>query len=266
MWRAPGLPVCVIMSLPGPARIAELTRAAWVVYAYPQAVLAGADPALLLSWLSDDERERHARFRFQDDREAYLVAHALTRRALGQVAGVAPSALSFQAGEHGRPEIAGPSCALALRFNLSHTRGLVACGVACGHDIGVDVERIDREVALLGVARHVFSERENAGLSSLSGSVQRLRFFELWTLKEAYVKAIGKGLAAPLKSISFLPEASDPVAVHFAEQALDDPSAWCFRRHEPGPNHRLAVALRAGPLAAVSFNEVSASQLVDWVL
>jgi 4'-phosphopantetheinyl transferase len=179
------------------------------------------------------------------------------------VAGVAPNELSFHIGEHGRPEIAGPSRALALRFNLSHTRGLVACGVACGHDIGVDVERIDREVALLGVARHVFSERENAGLLSLSGSAQRLRFFELWTLKEAYVKAIGKGLAAPLKSISFLPEANDPVAVHFAEQALDDPSAWCFRRHEPGPGHRLAVALRAGPLAAVSFGEVSASQLVD---
>jgi 4'-phosphopantetheinyl transferase len=251
------------MSFPGPACIADLTRAAWVVYAYPQVILAGADPALLLAWLSDGERERHARFRFEEDREAYLVAHALTRRALGHVAGVAPNELSFSIGEHGRPEIAGPSRALALRFNLSHTRGLVACGVACGHDIGVDVERIDREVALLGVARHVFSERENAGLLSLSGSAQRLRFFELWTLKEAYVKAIGKGLAAPLKSISFLPEAHDPVAVHFAEQALDDPSAWCFRRHEPGPGHRLAVALRAGPLAAVSFGEISASQLVD---
>jgi 4'-phosphopantetheinyl transferase len=251
------------MSLPGPACIAELTQAAWVVYAYPQAILAAAAPERLLAWLSDDERERHARFRFEEDRDVYLVAHALTRRALGQVAGVAPNQLSFQVGEHGRPEIAGPSGALALRFNLSHTRGLVACAVALGHDVGVDVERIDREVALLGVARHVFSERENAGLLSLSGSAQRLRFFELWTLKEAYVKAIGKGLAAPLKSISFLPEPNDPVAVHFAEQTLGDPSAWCFRRHEPGPGHRLAVAVRAGPLAAVSFKEVSAAQLVE---
>jgi 4'-phosphopantetheinyl transferase len=246
----------------GPTRITEPTSAAWVWYAYPERILASSERAPLLSLLSEDERDRHGRFRFEHDRDQYLVAHVLTRRVLSRLAGVAPSDLHFDVAEHGRPEIAGPSSASSLRFNLSHTRGLVACGVSRGCDIGVDAERIDREVALLGVAKHVFSEREVAGLESLAGAEQRLRFFELWTLKEAYVKAIGKGLAAPLKSISFAPEQLDPVPVHFDSAASDDPAAWCFRRYATGPSHRLAVAVRAGPLAAVSFAELSAGQLL----
>jgi 4'-phosphopantetheinyl transferase len=251
-----------MMSLPGPVRIAELTHAAWVWYAHPEQILASTARAPLLELLSEDERSRHARFRFEHDRDQFLVAHALTRCVLSELAGITPSELEFSVGEHGRPELAGPGCALAWRFNLSHTRGLVACGVALGSDIGVDAEYIDREVALLGVAKHVFSEREIAGLESLSGAEQRLRFFELWTLKEAYVKAIGKGLAAPLKSISFAPEQLDPVPVHFDSAASDDPSAWCFRRYATSPSHRLAVAVRAGPMATVRFGEISARQLL----
>jgi 4'-phosphopantetheinyl transferase len=248
------------------ARIEALRDAALVVYARPDAILADAPRAPLLASLSEDELDRHARFRFEHDRDAYLVAHALTRRLLGELAGVDAKALRFITTEHGRPELAAPSCALSLRFNLSHTRGLVACGVTRDTDIGVDTEHVDRNVQLLGVARHVFSEREIAGLESLSEAAQRSRFFDLWTLKEAYVKAIGKGLAAPLRAITFAPEQPDPVPVHFDSEAADDAGAWCFRRHTPSPSHRLAVALRAGPSAAISFREIAAAQLLGSLL
>jgi 4'-phosphopantetheinyl transferase len=170
--------------------------------------------------------------------------------------------LRFVAAEHGRPELAAPEQACAWRFNLSHTRGLVACGVAREREIGVDVEHVDRRVELLAVARHVFSPREIAGLEALSGEAQRSRFFDLWTLKEAYIKAIGKGLAAPLRAITFAAETADPVPVHFDVEARDDASSWCFRRHQPGSQHRLAVALRATATAAVSFNEIALDQLL----
>jgi 4'-phosphopantetheinyl transferase len=240
----------------------QLDGAAWVVYARPAAILAETAPAPLLSWLSQDERDRYARFHFDDDRDAYLVAHALTRRLLAVNAGVEPAELCFEPTENGRPEIAAPLAALELRFNLSHTRGLVACAVTRKRAIGVDAEHIDRRVELLGVARRVFSPREIAGLEKLSGEPQRVRFFELWTLKEAYVKAIGKGLAGPLRAISFAPEQIDPVPVHFDPEAADDPTAWCFRRHAPSANFRLAVALRARPSAAASFSEVDARELL----
>jgi 4'-phosphopantetheinyl transferase len=240
----------------------QLDGVARVVYARPAAILAVTSGAQLLAWLSQDERDRHARFHFDDDRDAYLVAHALTRRLLASSAGVDPAELCFERTENGRPEISAPQAALELRFNLSHTRGLVACAVTLNRAIGVDVEHIDRRVELLGVAHRVFSPREIAGLEMLSGDAQRVRFFELWTLKEAYVKAIGKGLAGPLGAISFAPEQVDPVPVHFDPEAADDPTAWCFRRHAASPNFRLAVALRADPSAAASFSEVDASELL----
>jgi 4'-phosphopantetheinyl transferase len=239
-----------------------LDQAAVVLYARPEVILASAPNEALLAVLSADERERHARFHFRSDRDAYLVAHTLTRRMLASLAGVEPHELEFRAAEHGRPELAAPARACELSFNLSHTRGLVACAVARGCSVGVDTEHLDRGVELLGVARRVFSDRELAGLYPLSGEAQRRRFFDLWTLKEAYVKAIGKGLAAPQRAISFAPEQTDPVPVHFERAAADDPAVWCFRRHIPGPNYRLAVALRAGPTAAISFREVNAQQLL----
>jgi 4'-phosphopantetheinyl transferase len=241
----------------------QLDGVSRVLYARPEVILASADRAALLACLSQDERERYARFHFDEDRDIYLVAHALTRRLLAATAHVEAAELRFRATEHGRPEIAGPEPALALRFNLTHTRGLVACGVTRDSDIGVDAERVDRHVQLLGVGRHVFSKREMAGLEALQGEDQRQRFFDLWTLKEAYVKATGKGLGSPLRAITFLPSAVDPVPVHFDPEVSDDPADWCFRRHVPSPNLRLAAALRAGCRAEISFREIDSAELLD---
>jgi 4'-phosphopantetheinyl transferase len=230
--------------------------AAEIAYARPEVILAAHSRETLLAGLSDDERARHARFKFESDRDIYLVAHALVRRMLANVTGARPDALSFVAGEHGRPEIAAPSVATPFRFNLSHTHGLVACAVTRASDIGVDVEYVERKVELLNVANHVFSAREVQSLAALSGEAQRERFFELWTLKEAYIKAIGTGLSAPLRSITFEPAAPDPVPVHFGPEVADDHARWCLRRFHVGPVHRLALALAAPRDVEVECTEV----------
>jgi len=235
---------------------------ATIAYARPETILGALSRETLLEWLGREERERHARFRFERDRDIYLVAHALLRRMLARVTGVAPEALEFSAGEHGRPEISAPEGATAFRFNLSHTHGLVACAVCRGADIGVDVEYCERRVELMGVAKHVFSETEVAGLAALSGGAQRDRFFELWTLKEAYIKAIGKGLSAPLRSITFDPTRPDPVPVSFGPAVADDASRWCLRRFVVGREHRLALCLDAEPDAPVHCEEILPAELV----
>ncbi|HKU42779.1 MAG TPA: 4'-phosphopantetheinyl transferase superfamily protein [Polyangiales bacterium] len=230
---------------------------ACVSYAFPSTILEAHSREVLIAQLSDEERTRHARFRFESDRDIYLVAHVLTRRMLSALTGVPAAALEFLAGEHGRPEICAPDAARPYRFNLSHTHGLVACGVTRERDIGVDVELCSRKVELLGVARQVFSPQEIAGLTALEGLAQRERFFELWTLKEAYIKAIGKGLSAPLRSITFEPAASDPVPVRFDRDVADDHSRWCLRRFRVGDEHRLALALAADRSALVHCAEAS---------
>jgi 4'-phosphopantetheinyl transferase len=228
---------------------------ATIAYARPETILAVHSRERLLEGLSADERERHARFRFETDRDIYLVAHSLVRRMLSRITGAAPHALAFVPGEHGRPEIVSPDPATAFRFNLSHTHGLVACAVTRAADIGVDVEYVERKVELMNVATHVFSPREVDGLAALSGGEQRERFFELWTLKEAYIKAIGKGLSAPLRSITFEPERPDPVPVHFEAEVEDDHARWCLRRFQVGPMHRLALALAADRDAEIECRE-----------
>jgi 4'-phosphopantetheinyl transferase len=226
-----------------------------IAFARPEAILAVHGRETLLAGLSDDERVRHARFRFESDRDIYLVAHALVRRMLARIAGAPPESFGFLAGEHGRPEISSPELARAFRFNLSHTHGLVACAVTRAADIGVDVEYVDRKVEMMSVANHVFSPVEVEGLAALSGEAQRERFFELWTLKEAYIKAIGKGLSAPLRAITFDPVGPDPVSVRFGAEVADDDARWCLRRFEVGSAHRLALALAASRDARIGCQE-----------
>jgi 4'-phosphopantetheinyl transferase len=244
------------------AKLSDLSSSAHVAYAYPRTILEFDVRPQLMAALSDDERARYTRFRFDDDRDTYLVAHALTRGLIAGLCGCALADVQFELGERGRPELIAQAGRPALRFNLSHTRGFVACAFTASADIGVDVEYADRKVEILAVAKHVFSARERSALEALSGVEQRERFFDLWTLKEAYVKAIGKGLAAPLRAISFAPEQPDSVPVHFTSEVADNADDWCFRRLKPHSDYRLAVAFRAGRDAAVSFEEYVRAELL----
>jgi 4'-phosphopantetheinyl transferase len=216
-----------------------------VFYAFTEAL---ADPELARrcrAAISAEESAREQRFRFQDDRDSYLLAHALCRTVLAQLCGAEPLALRFEAGEHGRPELISPRCDPRLRFNISHTRGLVACAVALEHDVGVDVERLERRVQIDQLAASVFSDAERAALERLADDARRARFFELWTLKEAYIKAVGKGLALRLSAITLELEAAAPPRIAFAPPVDDDPRAWWLHVRQLAPGYMLAAALRA---------------------
>jgi 4'-phosphopantetheinyl transferase len=168
--------------------------------------LAGlaADAAVL----DDAERARAARFRFDADRETYRAAHVLLRRALSALAPPAPARWRFVAGSHGRPEIDTAACpaAAGLRFNLSHGRGLVCCAVTRAAPVGVDGEcrRPLRDRAAL--AERFFAPSEAAAVHAAEGAgsdAAAERFYAFWTLKEAYVKALGLGLSMGLDRFAF---------------------------------------------------------------
>ena len=188
--------------------------------------------------LDDAERERAERFHFEADRQSYIAAHALTRLTLSRYVDRPPEALGFVAGAHGKPEIDDGS----LRFNLSHTRGLVAVAVARAGDLGVDVERVDPRRLGLDLADRFFAPAECAHLRSLPAAAQTDAAYAFWTLKESYIKAIGLGLACPLDAFHFVLE---PLGVNFSPRLADDPARWLFRRWRPTPNHVMALALRS---------------------
>ena len=204
------------------------------------AVAAEHWPALE-ALLEESERQRAARFHFERDRLTYVAAHALGRRLLSHWAGGVPQDWRFSVGDHGKPEVLCPEGAPALRLNLSHTRGLAAAALTVDNDIGIDVEWLGRHTDCLGLGQRFFAASECELLRAAPAERLVETFLALWTLKEAYVKAIGKGLAQPLDSFSFTPE---PPAISFADPTADDPARWLFRQVRPTGRHLLALALR----------------------
>lgn len=220
--------------------------------------VAEAEWPRLAALLDDGERTRAARFHFDHDRKCYIAAHALGRALLSSWAGSDPRAWRFQVGDHGKPEVLSPSGGPRLRLNLSHTRGLAAAVLTEDHDIGIDVEWLDRRAPTMDLAQRFFAQAECAQLDGLAEDAFVERFLGFWTLKEAYVKAIGKGLAQPLDSFAFTLE---PLAIAFADAGADNPAAWSFRRFIPTPRHLMAVALRAPEPVAVTVEERRAGEL-----
>jgi 4'-phosphopantetheinyl transferase len=202
-----------------------------------------------LAVLSDDERARATRFHFERDRNSYVLAHALARTLLGRLTGVEPRALRFALGPHGRPELEWPASSPRLRFNISHTHGLVACALALEHDIGVDVEHVERRLEIGRVAPSVFSPDERRALATLEGEALRTRFFQLWTLKEAYIKARGMGLALPLREITFQLDGREQPALALGLALGDSAERWWLDVRPLGDCHMLALALASRPRA-----------------
>lgn len=199
-----------------------------------------------LDLMNPQELERNQRYRFAADRFADCVTRALARTVLSHYTGVAPASWSFAKGAHGKPEIDTPQPELPLRFNLSHTHRYVVCAVALECDLGVDIECVTRSNNVLAIADHYFSAREIQDLFALPKTGQENRFYDYWTLKEAYLKARGEGISLGLKNFSFDLVSGADIAIHFTPAIADDPARWLFRLLSPCPDHRLAVALKAG--------------------
>ncbi len=200
-------------------------------------------PALL----TGAERARQQRFRFAEDRRRDLAARALARTVLSRYAPVAPQAWVFEADAHGRPRIAAPRTAAPLEFNIAHSGDLVVVGVAPGNPLGVDAEHLARATDTTRLERY-FSPLEIEQLRALPAHARRLRFFELWTLKESYLKARGVGLRLPLHSLAFEFPASGAVRLSLAAGIADSASRWALAQFRLRDAYVLAVcAERVGP-------------------
>ncbi|WAP67159.1 4'-phosphopantetheinyl transferase family protein [Jiella pelagia] len=211
-----------------------------------------ADPALAdepraaawLPLLNPAERARYERYRVEGARREYLTGRALVRASLSRYADVDPADWRFEANRYGRPSVAAEQAHLApgLVFNLSHTRGLVALAVGRDCDLGVDVEWIDRDNELAKLCDRYFAPSEAAYARAGEGAELKERFFAFWTLKEAYIKARGMGLALPLDGFAYDITGEAPT-IRFEPTCPDDPGRWRFMRRAMGPVHRLALAI-----------------------
>ena len=209
----------------------------------PETLTDPAELARCRALITNDERDKVDRFRFARDRQTALIARVLVRTTLSRYCDVPPDGWRFWITAHGRPEIESPSS--TLRFNLSHTHGLIVCLVTLDREVGVDVECLDRANRWLDLAERFFAPREAAALRRLEASDRPTRFLEYWTLKESYVKARGLGLTIPLNGFSFDLPASAPghLRIRFTPAVDDNDARWQFTLERFGGNHLVATAV-----------------------
>lgn len=202
-------------------------------------------------WLDARERETADGFVFERDRRQYLVAHTFVRRVLAIETALPESELVIWRSSRGRPFLRVPAGGLprggpGLDFNLSHTNGYNLFGVVRGTPIGVDIERLDRDNRALRTIAQTFTRTEQAWVAEAEqGTPRGRRVIRLWTLKEAYAKARGLGLALPFDTFSFT-LADDHGVTGFSPPRDDREGRWRFVELEPVPDVLAAVVVGAG--------------------
>lgn len=216
------------------------------VYIWLQNTESLGDEGLALAGqvLSEEERARRDRFRLREDQRDYAAAHSLLRWSLSKhCPGRHPSAWLFEKDDLGKPYLdKGDGKALAMEFSLSHTRGLVACAISPVR-VGIDVERVRQNVDYEEIAQSSFSHQEIEALEQLPAGARRARVLELWTLKEAFLKATGRGLSGGLDSMWFDIQPSGVVRF-YPPRDVDD-GCWKFALFAPYQEVWIAVAVES---------------------
>jgi 4'-phosphopantetheinyl transferase len=187
--------------------------------------------------LSDDERRRAARLVMPGHGARFVAARAGLRRILADFLGRDPTALRFGLGPHGKPHVED---AADLAFNLSHSDNLAAAAVTRGMPVGVDIERI-RPVAD-GLAARFFARLESDALGRIAPAARTAAFHACWTRKEAYIKALGTGLATRLDSFAVSLDPSDPARLLWVDGDADAPRRWQMHGFTPAEGFAGAIA------------------------
>lgn len=156
---------------------------------------------VLRQTLAPAEQARAGRYYFQSDRDRFVIARGALRHLLGKYLGVEAKAVTFAYDTGGKPKLADAVNGKEVSFNLSHSGDWIALAFARGHRLGIDIERIRPEVNYDQIAQRFFSVSEWRALRVLPAPLRPSYFFRLWTCKEAYLKAIGQGLAFPLSQV-----------------------------------------------------------------
>lgn len=175
--------------------------------------------------LSPDQRDRAAHFFAERDRTRFHNAHTALRHILARYARIQPRALEFRVNAYGKPSLVN---APGIEFNLAHSHSFALIAVASS-PLGIDIERVRADFDVIALAHRFFAPAETALVRADPG-----RFFEFWTRKEAFIKAIGMGVSFPLQGFD---TCADRVNIY----SPTDSAAWYVQTLRPDQDYIAAL-------------------------
>jgi 4'-phosphopantetheinyl transferase len=204
----------------------------------------------LAACLPDEERQRASHFHFERDRRRFIVARAHLRQLLAARLGIQPRSVEFAYGPFGKPGLAAASAAMDWRFNVSHSRDIAVFAFCHGREVGIDIEAIHPMRDAETVAAHFFSRREHDAYLALHPRDREMGFFNCWTRKEAFIKAIGDGLRYPLDhfDVSLAPE--EPARILRVANMDGNDCGWSLRSFSPLAGYVTALVIERCRAAA----------------
>jgi len=204
--------------------------------------------APLRSLLEPEEVERSERFRFDVHRRRFIVRRGRLRQLVGAYLGLEPARVRFVYGPKGKPSIEPSQLAAAglegLELNLSDSADLAVYAFTRGLELGVDVEVLKPMPDALGISESFFATEEREVLREVPEERRSEAFFNCWTRKEAYIKAIGEGLSEPLDRFCVTLAPGDRARFLHIGGSRDEASAWSLLHFVPTPGAVGALAFR----------------------
>ena len=196
--------------------------------------------------LSSDELVKAGRFHFEKDQKRFIAARGILRRILGHYLDMNPHDIRFEYTSHGKPLLAGISGNDTISFNLTHSGAFALYAITRGKDIGIDIERVRDDVDMYQITQRFFSQGEINSLKQIDENKRLELFFQYWTRKEAFLKAMGEGITFPMEQcdVSLVNgRVLSPVTLLGINR---ENSCWHVQDLFPGRVYTAAIAVEGG--------------------
>lgn len=199
--------------------------------------------------LSKEEKESASKYRFTRDRDCSIIARGALRTLLGNYLKQSPERIKFQFGTHGKPSLNELS---DIEFNVSHSTNAIVLAFVQHNSIGIDVEYIKRNIEVKKIAKHFFSKEEIMSLFSMDESYYKQAFYNCWTRKEAFIKALGSGLSFPLDQFVVSLDSTKEAALLDTKWDEKEKDNWVLKSFEPAQDYIGAVTVK-GKVSDIQF-------------
>jgi 4'-phosphopantetheinyl transferase len=187
--------------------------------------------------LSSDEQVRADRFRFEQERQRFIVGRGILRIILGRYLNSPPEKIEFAYHARGKPFLSDGLLPPGLRFNLSHSEEMALLAVVQNREVGIDIEYLRPSLEVDKLASQFFSPAERAELVALPSYKKLRSFFSGWTRKEAYLKARGEGMTYPLDQFTVSMDCDKPARLLNVKDDPRELTRWSFHMLAPAPGY-----------------------------